>query len=94
MQEDSFVERGYISITGLIMLKTKTVYCSTCRKCEAMQLFTFSTKREAAFTSLGFSNGKVETCHRKFPARKEIVAAAVHGINVSSQINSSQQPNM
>jgi hypothetical protein len=37
------------------------VFCTVCKKCETLQLFNFSTKREPAFTSAGFTNWKHAT---------------------------------
>lgn len=77
------------------------VYCSTCRECDTMQLFKFATKREKAFTTVGFSSWKHATesfqAHEESLAHKESVlkvAAAVRGTNISSQINTMNSRNM
>lgn len=69
------------------------VYCDLCQKCDTMGLLTFSTKRDSAFTSAGFSNWKHATetfqSHEQSLTHKEAVNkinAANKGINVKSQI--------
>ena len=77
------------------------VYCATCKTCDSMQLFSFSTKRDEAFTGVGYSNWKKAIqrfhSHESAFAHREAVMKVGHaarGTNVSSQLSSAKAKDM